>query len=121
MKSLNAFVVLFSLLYATSINADIFSLSSSPNILYENGQPLDEYLIYTKDKKCFMHYLSLSPISEELSIQIKKKTDTSACLEKGFAEIEILNEQNIPIQTLSGYFVDGFSVGSVPSAARLIT
>ena len=36
--------------------ANIFSISSNENILYENENELNEYPIYTADKQCFIRY-----------------------------------------------------------------
>ena len=109
-------VFLLALLYSSSAFCDIFALTDKQNILYESKNALNEYLIYTPNKKCFVHYLSPKKIEDSLTLQIKNKSDITdvECLEKGFSEINILNSKNEIIHSLGGYFLDGFFIGGTP-------
>ncbi len=105
------------LLPLTATNAaDVFTLTTNENILYESGKVLNEYLIYTADKQCFLHYLSPVAPSQNQTIQITKQSDLKEvqCLEKGFASVDIKDEKNNSLQTLNGYFLNGFFIGATP-------
>ena len=117
MKKLFFFVILSFLLTSTQANAvDVFALPTNESFFYEKGYPLNEYLIYTSDKKCFLHYLSPTQPSMYENIQIIQKSDLEdvQCLEKGFATINITDDKNNSIQTLNGYFLNGFFIGDIP-------
>ena len=109
-----SFFIILSSIYAAK--SDIFSLVENQNILYDSKQPLNEFLIYTSDKKCFIHYLSPFLIEDELFIHINKKSDLTKtnCLEKGYASVSIFNKRKEELQNLEGYFLDGFFIGNLP-------
>ncbi|MBE6449776.1 MAG: hypothetical protein E7013_03695 [Alphaproteobacteria bacterium] len=102
--------------------ANTFSISQKENILYENENLLNEYLIYTADKQCFIHYLSTNPISDDLHIEVEETSEQKdvKCFEKGHFKINILNDKNDILQTLDGFFIDGFFIGQLPLNSHVI-
>ena len=93
---------------------DVFALPTNERTIYERGFPLNEYLIYTQDEKCFLHYLSTTPPTQYIQIAKYPEVKNVQCLEKGFASVNIMDENNNPVRTLTGYFLNGFFIGSVP-------
>ncbi|MBP5534987.1 MAG: hypothetical protein J6Y03_05760 [Alphaproteobacteria bacterium] len=117
MKKIFFLAILLSLTSTFHANAvDVFALPTNEKTFYEKGFPLNEYLIYTPDKKCFLHYLSIKSLSMYKNIQINQlsPSENDQCLEKGFASVNITDDKNNLIQTLTGYFLNGFFIGSVP-------
>ena len=117
MKKLFFLIILSCLLTAFHANAvDVFALPTNENFFYEKGYPLNEYLIYTPDEKCFLHYLSTTQPSMYENIQIVQQSDLEdvQCLEKGFATINITDSRNNPIRSINGYFLNGFFIGDIP-------
>ena len=101
-------------LYTPAKAADVFSLPTNEDVFYENGQSFNEYLIYTPDKKCLLHYLSQTPIDQTSQIEITQRSelDDVQCLEKGFASVNVTNGKDTI--TLNGYFLNGFYIGATP-------
>ena len=112
MKKISLLALSFALLSSKILYADIFSLPVNENILYDGKFPLNEYIIYTEDKKCFAHYLSAYPLTEELMLQITNTQNN--CLEKGFAKIQISDNLNNVIWSQEGHFLNGFFIGNLP-------
>ncbi|MBO5998020.1 MAG: hypothetical protein J6P93_05805 [Alphaproteobacteria bacterium] len=117
MKKILFLSILSCLISTVKANAvDVFALPTNEKTIYEKGFPLNEYLIYTPDKKCFLHFLSTTPPAMYKNIQIIQQADLEGvqCLEKGFASVNITDDNNNLIQNLNGYFLNGFFIGSLP-------
>ena len=117
MKKLLFLTILSCLILTFNAKAvDVFDLPTNENFFYEKGFPLNEYLIYTPDEKCFLHYLSTTEPSADKTIRITQLSDLKdvQCLEKGFASVDIIDGKNNLVQTITSYFLNGFSIGSVP-------
>lgn len=117
MKKLLFLTILSFLILTFNAKAvDVFDLPTNENFFYEKGFPLNEYLIYTPDEKCFLHYLSTTEPSADKTIRITQLSDLKdvQCLEKGFASVDIIDGKNNLVQTITSYFLNGFSIGSVP-------
>ena len=74
------------------------------------GQNFDEYVLTTKDQKCTLRYLSPVKVPADWSIYISDEN----CLENGAHEVHILDPEQVVRDSLSGYFMDGYFVGSAP-------
>ena len=119
------FTWIFLLLCLFNLNqsyANTLSIDPKENILYENENLLNEYRIYTPDKQCFIHYLSSNPISEDLHIEVEQSSgfEDVRCFEKGNFKINILNNKNDILQTLDGFFINGFFIGELPLNSHVI-
>ena len=74
------------------------------------GQNFDEYRLTTKDGACTLRYLSPVEVPADWNIYISD----DACLENGAHEVHILDTEQVVRDSLSGYFMDGYFVGSAP-------
>ena len=77
---------------------------------------LDEVVLYSKDKACAIRYLTTNPIEGQTIYTNKKCTDGWV---QGFATVEIDTPFQQAKETLTGFFMDGYWLGSIPARGHI--
>lgn len=106
--------LLMCLLWIFPVLADSFSVKNwNPSLLgfsYE-GENLDEYLVPMQNHSdCVLHYLS--PVA--LPNDWQMVTQSGKCPLLGYDEVTLIDDLNVGRDTLRGYFLNGFFIGTAP-------
>lgn len=73
---------------------------------------LDEIVLRSEDQKCAIHYLTTDPIKGQ-TIKINKECSDGWL--QGYSSVEIDTPQYQAKETLTGFFMDGYWLGSFPA------
>ena len=79
---------------------------------------LDEFVISTEDKSCAIHYLS-SRTKYNWTIKVNPASCQNGWVE-GAAEVQLFSPQKEKMETLSGFFKEGYWLDSFPPIGKII-
>ncbi len=78
----------------------------------------DERTIFTKDKKCALHYLTQKEM-KDWTIQVNPKFCENGWV-NGYAEVELYTPFSRLSETLSGFFLDGYWLGNLKLSGQVL-